>query len=60
VEDEDHTFRFDYSRDFLKWHLTAPGSLQSWLAAVIKETDKTFVGFISAIPVHVSVNPLFT
>jgi len=55
VEDEDHTFRFDYSRDFLKWHLTAPGTMRLWLASVIKDTDKSMVGFISGIPVHISV-----
>ena len=25
VEDDDHMFRFDYSKDFLKWHLNPPG-----------------------------------
>jgi glycylpeptide N-tetradecanoyltransferase len=56
VEDEDHTFRFDYSRDFLKWHLTAPGHLKQWLCSVRKETDNSFIGFISAIPVHIQID----
>ena len=37
VEDDDHMFRFDYSRDFLQWHLTAPNYYKNWLVSVIKE-----------------------
>jgi len=51
-------FRFDYSKDFLYWHLTAPGNLKNWLCGVQKEAptgEKNLVGFISAIPVHLSV-----
>jgi glycylpeptide N-tetradecanoyltransferase len=48
-------FRFDYSKDFLKWHLTAPGYLKQWHAAIIREDKKQMVGFISAIPVHIVV-----
>lgn len=51
-------FRFDYSKDFLKWHLTAPGYLKQWHCAVLKETDEgtKMVGFISAIPVHIYIH----
>ena len=47
-------FRFDYSKEFLKWHLTAPGYLKQWHCAVLQEVngEKKMVGFISAIPVH--------
>lgn len=60
VEDDDNMFRFDYSKEFLTWHLTAPGCIKQWLCGVHRE-DKTtgikaLVGFISAIPVHLSVN----
>jgi glycylpeptide N-tetradecanoyltransferase len=51
-------FRFDYSKDFLRWHLTSPGYLKLWHAAVLLETktgEKRMVGFISAIPVHIYV-----
>ena len=53
-------FRFDYSREFLTWHLTAPGSLKQWLCGVQKEDKETktrkLVGFISGIPVHLMIH----
>lgn len=55
VEDDDHMFRFDYSKEFLKWHLTAPGYLKQWHCAIIREDKKQMMGFISAIPVHIMV-----
>jgi len=48
-------FRFDYSKEFLKWHLTAPGYLKLWHAAIIREDKNQMVGFISAIPVHIVI-----
>jgi glycylpeptide N-tetradecanoyltransferase len=50
-------FRFDYSKDFLKWHLTVPGYRKDWHCAVFKETNvvKKMVGFICAIPVHIHI-----
>eukprot|EP00598_Pedospumella_elongata_P006947 CAMPEP_0184967794 /NCGR_PEP_ID=MMETSP1098-20130426/1041_1 /TAXON_ID=89044 /ORGANISM="Spumella elongata, Strain CCAP 955/1" /LENGTH=57 /DNA_ID=CAMNT_0027489295 /DNA_START=17 /DNA_END=186 /DNA_ORIENTATION=- len=30
VEDDDCTFRFDYSIPFLQWALTPPGYLKEW------------------------------
>jgi glycylpeptide N-tetradecanoyltransferase len=50
-------FRFDYSKEFLKWHLTAPGYLKLWHIAVLQEVndEKKMVGFISAIPVHLNI-----
>ena len=35
VEDEDHMFRFDYSKDFLKWHLNPPGFYSEWSLGVL-------------------------
>jgi glycylpeptide N-tetradecanoyltransferase len=37
VEDDDHMFRFDYSKDFLKWHLNPPGFFPEWLISVVRE-----------------------
>jgi glycylpeptide N-tetradecanoyltransferase len=48
-------FRFDYSKEFLKWHLTAPGYLKQWHCAILREDKKQMMGFISAIPVHILV-----
>jgi glycylpeptide N-tetradecanoyltransferase len=58
VEDDDHMFRFDYSKEFLKWHLTAPGYLKLWHIAVLQEIngEKKMVGFISGIPVHLIIH----
>ena len=57
VEDDDHMFRFDYSQDFLRWHLTAPGYFKHWLVSVVteKKGKKKMVGFISGIPVEVNM-----
>jgi len=55
VEDGDAFFRFDYSRDFLRWALRPPGWRQDWHVGVrVKATGK-LVGFISAIPATVHV-----
>ena len=40
VEDDDHMFRFDYSKDFLKWHLNPPGFFPEWLISVVVEDKK--------------------
>jgi glycylpeptide N-tetradecanoyltransferase len=39
VEDDDATFRFDYSREFLRWALTPPGFLAKWQVG-IRDTKK--------------------
>eukprot|EP00038_Savillea_parva_P008146 m.175036 g.175036 ORF g.175036 m.175036 type:complete len:510 (+) comp13918_c0_seq1:68-1597(+) len=51
VEDDDNMFRFDYSRDFLKWALKPPGCKTVWYAAVRQSGgSRKLRGFISAIP----------
>ena len=59
VEDEDHMFRFDYSKDFLKWHLNPPGFFPEWLISVVKEdkrkNKKKMVGFIAGLPIKINV-----
>eukprot|EP01083_Nonionella_stella_P096022 269718_1 len=54
VEDTESMFRFDYSRDFLKWALMPPGYLKQWHAAIRTKKNK-LVAFISAIPANVQV-----
>jgi glycylpeptide N-tetradecanoyltransferase len=52
-------FRFDYSTDFLYWHLSAPGFLKQYHLSVFKTGDdgvKHMIGFISAIPVHIYID----
>ena len=59
VEDDDHMFRFDYSKDFLKWHLTSPNYFKEWLISVVQldkvKNKKKMVGFIAGIPIKVSI-----
>lgn len=51
VEDQDATFRFQYSHEFLRWALQPPHWNPDWYVGVrVKSTGK-LVGFISAIPV---------
>ena len=60
VEDDDHMFRFDYSKDFLKWHLNPPGYYPEWLISVVREdkvkNKKKMVGFIAGLPVKVNIH----
>jgi len=50
VEDDDEMFRFNYSRNFLKWALQPPGYKIEWHIGVRASTSKKLVGFITAIP----------
>lgn len=60
VEDDDHLFRFDYSKEFLKWHLNPPGYYPEWLISVVKEDKikkkKKIVGFIAGLPVKLNIH----
>lgn len=54
VEDEDNMFRFDYSKEFLRWALTVPGYNPDWHIGV--RTDKgKLVAFITGIPATIAV-----
>jgi len=56
VEDDDNMFRFDYSKEFLKWALKPPGWKKEWHLSVRSEKGKKpFLGFITAIPANISV-----
>jgi len=55
VEDDDNMFRFDYSREFLRWALLPPGFLQEWHVGVRAQKSKKMVGFISAVPATISI-----
>ena len=56
VEDDDNMFRFDYSVKFLQWALTPPGYKKDWLFGVRGGKKNKLFGFISGIPVHITVN----
>ncbi|CBQ73040.1 related to NMT1-N-myristoyltransferase [Sporisorium reilianum SRZ2] len=50
VEDDDATFRFDYSPEFLHWCLKHPGYHKTWHIGVRVVSTKKLVAFISGIP----------
>jgi glycylpeptide N-tetradecanoyltransferase len=49
-------FRFDYSVPFLQWALLPPGYKEDWLFGVRGGKKNKLFGFISAIPVNMSIN----
>ncbi|RKO90564.1 acyl-CoA N-acyltransferase [Blyttiomyces helicus] len=55
VEDDDATFRFAYTADFLKWALLPPGFKKVWHIGVRVASNKKLVAFISGIPAQLRV-----
>lgn len=55
VEDDDHMFRFNYSKEFLRWALCPPGFFSNWHIGVRVKGSKKLVAFISGIPVKMRV-----
>jgi len=55
VEDDDCTFRFDYSKPFLQWALTPPGFHPNWHVGVRNTKTGALWGCITAIPVLMRV-----
>lgn len=53
VEDDDSTFRFDYSREFLMWALTSPGWIRDYHLCI--KRDGRMVCMITAVPAIVQV-----
>lgn len=51
VEDDQATFRFDYSASFLHWALKSPGFKKEWHIGVRVKASKRLVAFISGIPI---------
>ena len=56
VEDDDNMFRFDYSREFLKWALKPPGYHIDLHVGVRNTANNKLMGFITGIPADVAVN----
>ncbi|KAH9945907.1 N-myristoyl transferase [Epithele typhae] len=55
VEDDDASFRFQYSAEFLSWALMPPGFHKDWHVGVRVSSSKKLVAFISAVPIRVRV-----
>lgn len=56
VEDGEAMFRFDYSREFLRWALLPPGWHPSWHIGVRVKSNKKLVAFITAVPATVCIH----
>lgn len=56
VEDTDAMFRFDYSKEFLKWALTPPNGNPRWLVGVRAGKKRRLFGMITGIPVQMVLN----
>lgn len=56
VEDVESMFRFDYSREFLRWALLPPGWQPTWHVGVRVKASRKLVAFISAIPATVCIH----
>ncbi|GAA5822610.1 hypothetical protein JCM11251_004315 [Rhodosporidiobolus azoricus] len=58
VEDQDASFRFDYSPEFIEWALKPPGYVPDWhvgIRVASGETKGKLVGFISGIPMDLRI-----
>jgi glycylpeptide N-tetradecanoyltransferase len=55
VEDDDASFRFQYSAEFLHWALKPPGYHKEWHIGVRVSSNKKLVAFISGVPLTLRV-----
>ncbi|KAE8666876.1 Glycylpeptide N-tetradecanoyltransferase 1 [Hibiscus syriacus] len=55
VEDDENMFRFNYSKEFLRWALRPPGYYKSWHIGVRAKTSKKLVAFITGVPARIRV-----
>ncbi|KAL0441387.1 UNVERIFIED_CONTAM: Glycylpeptide N-tetradecanoyltransferase 1 [Sesamum radiatum] len=55
VEDDENMFRFNYSKEFLRWALRPPGYFRSWHIGVRVKSSKKLVAFITGIPAKIRV-----
>ncbi|KAG6395696.1 hypothetical protein SASPL_141820 [Salvia splendens] len=55
VENDDSMFRFNYSKEFLRWALCPPGYFRSWHIGLRVKTSKKLVAFISGIPAKIRI-----
>lgn len=55
VEDDENMFRFNYSKEFLRWALQPPGYFKSWHIGVRVKSSKKMVAFITGVPARIRV-----
>ncbi|KAK1576692.1 hypothetical protein Q3G72_015811 [Acer saccharum] len=56
VEDDENMFRFNYSKEFLRWALRPPGYFKSWHIGVRVKSSKKLVAFITGVPARIRVH----
>ena len=56
VEDDDHMFRFLYSREFLRWALCPPGFERDWHVGVRASKSRKLVACISGVPADMVIH----
>ncbi|KAF3439630.1 hypothetical protein FNV43_RR17908 [Rhamnella rubrinervis] len=59
VEDDENMFRFNYSKEFLRWALHPPGYYKSWHIGVRAKVSKKLVAFITGVPARIRVRDAF-
>lgn len=55
VEDDENMFRFNYSKEFLRWALRPPGYYKSWHIGIRVRSSKKLVAFITGVPARIRV-----
>ncbi|CAA6656742.1 unnamed protein product [Spirodela intermedia] len=55
VEDDENMFRFNYSREFLRWALRPPAYFTAWHIGVRVKSSKKLVAFITGVPARIRV-----
>ncbi|XP_031473885.1 glycylpeptide N-tetradecanoyltransferase 1 [Nymphaea colorata] len=55
VEDDENMFRFNYSKEFLRWALRPPGYFRSWHIGVRVKGSRKLVAFITGVPAKIRV-----
>ncbi|OVA08408.1 Myristoyl-CoA:protein N-myristoyltransferase [Macleaya cordata] len=55
VEDDENMFRFNYSKEFLRWALRPPSYFKSWHIGVRVKVSKKLVAFITGVPARIRV-----
>ncbi|XP_078446525.1 myristoyl-CoA:protein N-myristoyltransferase [Wolffia australiana] len=55
VEDDENMFRFNYSREFLRWALRPPGCFKAWHIGVRVKSSQKLVAFITGVPARIRV-----
>ncbi|XP_062091070.1 glycylpeptide N-tetradecanoyltransferase 1 isoform X1 [Humulus lupulus] len=55
VEDDENMFRFNYSKEFVRWALRPPGFYRSWHIGVRAKASKKLVAFITGVPARIRV-----